>query len=597
MNVQVVYQSEDKEMKSRKYALITWFRILIFGLTILILLVIQPSMSKVKAGYVICGVFHIDGNNKLFLTSGTKPYLWQAITWNRDFQPIEVPTDPGIYVVGNMKGPSDYVDIAPIQTRFGTVTQAIVGEHPVWRYNANDALPDFTGTCGNFVVTATLSPTLTPPEIVLTDFTLADTLTSFSNFKTPVVLKPNTLWIQITNIGQSPFYPPGGSGQYVLQVILKQQGGKLEEYDYVSGQPLSLQPLGNFEAGESKTFFVSDLFFWTPADNAEIEVFFAPDESLGMQNSIHSKPVTVQENTDSFQRCVGTIAQVMIKVAKITHPELRAALTYTDLAIKTLQCGTDAKCVAKEDAKWLIGLALGSIKDAGDKDAGELLSLAADAIIAIFEGGPPPCIIVSDWLNAFLHEAIRNKYLVNAIITESPVYPLVTNEAGQQAGFLENGQIVEEIPGSKVVVLGEERYILYPGTDSTQLSIIGYADGKMNLYATFTQSPGQGKSIRFNDIDVTQGMMATLSSSNSQYMLEIDTNSDGNTDQSLPPNEILVVTESGVSQQPIEIPTSIAPTIDSNPPQQPGGICGSAFGLLALPVLAIWRQCKKKKHT
>jgi hypothetical protein len=257
-----------------------------------------------------------------------------------------------------------------------------------------------------------------------------------------------------------------------------------------------------------------------------------------------------------------------------------------------LKCGADSSCVAKENAKWLIGVALGPIGDAG-----QLLSLAADAIFAM--GEPPPCMILSDFINAYLHEALRNKYLVNAIITESPVYPLVANEAGQQAGFLENGQIVEEIPGSKVVVLGEERFILYPGNDASQLSVSGYAEGKMNLYTTFAQGTGLGTSIRYTDVDVTQGMMATLKLSNSQYTLEIDTNGDGIADKSLLPNEILAITENGEIQQPIETPTSIVPTsqvptiTSSNPSQQPGSICGGAFGLLALQILVIWKQCRR----
>ena len=62
---------------------------------------------------------------------------------------------------------------------------------------------------------------------------------------------------------------------------------------------------------------------------------------------------------------------------------------------------------------------------------------------------------------------------------------------------------------------------------------IGYATGKMNLYTTFIQVPGQGTSIPYNDVDVTQGMTATLRSSNSRYTLEVDTNNDGSADQVL----------------------------------------------------------------
>ena len=119
--------------------------------------------------------------------------------------------------------------------------------------------------------------------------------------------------------------------------------------------------------------------------------------------------------------------------------------------------GDEGDCVAKESAVWLFGLASGLIEG----DAGR----AADGLLVMDE--PPPCIIAPDWLNAYLYEAIRNRYNVNDVIVQSPVYPLVTNEVGQRVGFLVGGQMVEEIPGSRAVVLGEERFTLYPGNDET----------------------------------------------------------------------------------------------------------------------------------
>jgi len=453
-----------------------------------------------------------------------------------------------------------------------------------------------TSICGSppsFNPTPIPIPTLAPPDIKITNFTLADTLRDFSQFQEPVILKPNTLWIQITNTGQTPFNPPSDGGKYIVQVVLKRTGiGKVEEYDYASGQS-GLTPLGGLEPGESVVVHISDLFFFTSVDNAELEVFFSPDPSLGMKDSILFKPITIRDHPDTFLRCAGTMAQSVIKVAKVALPQYRAALSSTDLAVRIVKCNFNGGCVAKETAKWLFGLVIGSIQDVG-----QVLTIGADALWAMSENGPPPCIKLTDWLNAYLHEAIRNKLNVNGVAAESPVYPLVINEAGQRAGFLENGQIVEEIPGSKVVVIGEQKFILYPGNGSSQLSIAGYAEGKMNLYATYTQEPGQGISVRYHEVTITPGMKATLDSSDLHYMLKIDTNGDGSIDQTLPPNEVLTLTESGVSPlQPIGTPTAtLVPTIppaEKPLPQQPTGICGGVFGLLALPILLILIQHRK----
>ncbi len=435
--------------------------------------------------------------------------------------------------------------------------------------------------------------TVAPPHVEITNFTLADTLTDFPQFQESVILKPNTLWIQVTNTGQTPFNPLSDGGKYIVQVILKRTGiGKVEEYDYASGQS-GLTPLGGLEPGESVVVHISDLFFFTPVDNAELEVFFSPDPSLGMEGSILSKPITIRDHPDTFLRCAGTMAQSIIKVAKVALPQYRAALSSTDLAVRIVKCNFNGGCVAKETAKWLFGLVVGSIQDVG-----QVLTIGADALWAMSENGPPPCIKLTDWLNAYLHEAIRNKLNVNGVAAESPVYPLVINEAGQQAGFLENGQIVEEIPGSKVVAIGEQKFILYPGNGLSQLSIAGYAEGKMNLYATYTQEPGQGISVRYHEVTITPGMKATLDSSDLHYMLKIDTNGDGSVDQTLPPNEVLTLTESGVSPlQPIGTPTVTAvPTIppaEKPLPQQPKGICGGVLGLLALPILLILIQHRR----
>jgi hypothetical protein len=34
-------------------------------------------------------------------------------------------------------------------------------------------------------------------------------------------LKSNTLWLKVTNRGQTRFNPPSGGGQYVIQGVLK----------------------------------------------------------------------------------------------------------------------------------------------------------------------------------------------------------------------------------------------------------------------------------------------------------------------------------------------------------------------------------------
>ncbi len=395
-------------------------------------------------------------------------------------------------------------------------------------------------------------PALTPANMSLTNFTLADQLTSFSSLQMPTVLISSTLWVQVTNTGQSPFDPPSGGGQYTLQVILKQPGGKLEEYDFVTGHPSSLEPLGHLNPQESQTLFVTNLFFFTPVNNATLEIYLIPAPNLGMDNSILSKAINVQQHPDSFQACAATVVKAMVKVAGADCSD--PSMANINLGLVTMKCGDDSVCIDRENAKWVIGCVLSKIPTIGD-----VLSLMSDALSEMSDssGKPPACIIVSDWLNATLQEAIRKGYDVNGILTESPVYPLVTNEAGQRAGFLGSGQIVNEIPDSQVLTLGERRYILFPGNGTSRVDVLGYANGTMNLYATFAQGVSSGTSVKYSNVQIIQGMKGTLTSSDNQYLLGIDANGDSITDRSIHPDEIQSITENGATTQFAATPSSM----------------------------------------
>lgn len=60
----------------------------------------------------------------------------------------------------------------------------------------------------------------------------------------------------------------------------------------------------------------------------------------------------------------------------------------------------------------------------------------------------------------------------------------------------------------------------------------------MNLTAGFIQADGISAVIAHENVSVTQGMKAILNSTDSSYTLEIDTNGDGQVDQSRSPDII-----------------------------------------------------------
>ncbi|MFN8489879.1 MAG: Calx-beta domain-containing protein [Caldilineaceae bacterium] len=382
-------------------------------------------------------------------------------------------------------------------------------------------------------------------DVRITDFTLADQApANFPTTEQTHVLKQNTLWIRVTNNGQTAFNPTGGAGQYELQVVLKKRGEKLEQLEeqiYLPGEFLpGLQP------NESRNLRIGELFLFTQVQDGELEIFLKPDSSLNLPNSILTKTIRVDDHPDSYFRCAVTVAKPIIFVAKLYFPQFKVALEAADLANRILKCGVDGVCLAKQCSIWAIGLGTGYFKDARD-----VLKMLADVLVAM--GEPPPCIKVSDLVNAWLHEAFRSRLGINGIVTESPVYPLMTNKAGQRTGFLNNGQIVEEIPNSRAVQVGEKRIILYSGENDFEIQIAGYAAGTMNLFATFAQKDGSGVTFSYKDVQVTQIMKATVTSIDQHAMLKIDTNGDGTFDQSLPADEVEYVFPANNSYMPLVI--------------------------------------------
>ncbi len=190
---------------------------------------------------------------------------------------------------------------------------------------------------------------------------------------------------------------------------------------------------------------------------------------------------------------------------------------------------------------------------------GELfITLIPDSVLTPpFPQNPDPIKItierefdVIDCLNEYTLQILRliaqgvfdpAKWASQFVTTGSPVYPLVTNSQGQRAGFLANGEITEEIPGSHVVAIGEKRIVIYPGLDAVQVQVVGYAKGSMTLATGFVHSDGTGTLVTHENAPVSQGMLATLNSIDTTFMLAYDFEADGHIDVYREPDRIETV--------------------------------------------------------
>jgi hypothetical protein len=274
-----------------------------------------------------------------------------------------------------------------------------------------------------------------------------------------------------------------------------------------------------------------------PAENHEqvnLEILFQPEPDSDMQPSRVTKTMTLQDmpgTSGSFGQCVLNTTWLLgnrFIPAGDNNLEMMTASISTVAACPDADTGCVARTAATEFLKYLVGNLFTAIIDSV-----EILTQQEEQYKQLEHAG---CYNVSAWLHSLITGRNSNGDTINSVLTESPVYPLVTNEHGQRTGFLEDGEIVEEIPGSRAATIGERRLILYEGTDFVEIDVTGYATGKMNIHTVLAQETASSIIFSHKNVDVTQGMRATLTSTDSSYTLNIDYDADGVVDASVQPD-------------------------------------------------------------
>lgn len=107
--------------------------------------------------------------------------------------------------------------------------------------------------------------------------------------------------------------------------------------------------------------------------------------------------------------------------------------------------------------------------------------------------------------------------------------PLVTNAAGQRAGMLEDGSVVEEIPGSKAGTLGDRTHIFVPAGNLDNVTLQGVSDGTLTVDVVRTVGDGPGAYVdgaSFENLAVSPTWKANLDVSAGEPELNV-VSSDG----------------------------------------------------------------------
>jgi hypothetical protein len=546
---------------------------------------VSSPTSRAMDGLSWPGVFRRSGEYILFGGCGAGWDLWKGNAQDRNGKAIQVPGDDQVYIVGNIKVQElaeteedqkqvNYVAIEPIETDYGVIAWALVGDHPIWPANEEEttkcrrqekALNSTATPLPTVTATPTPMPTATPSpaDVRITAYTLSDQpqVSDFSVMQQPVILRANRLWVEVTNVGGLPFAAPSGGAGYTLQVILNKAGEKLQEYTYAPGQPSTLEPLPGLQPGASYVLRVDDLFFWAPVDDAQLYVLLKPEPDLNLRDSLVTRSASVQQNPDSACACVAAVAHAVLETMAARYGASAIDAAGLGAALEQDGCPYPEKMVG-DVARWLVeqaaNLAGGQL---GAEELGQVSSLALE-VASEAQSQALACLSIVEWTSAVAHALLGQGFPVNTVVgtsraAEWPGYPLVVNTAGQRAGLLEDGQVAQEIPGSRAVLLGDTCVILYPAGAPVEVQFAGHAAGAITLNTILAQDDGSAMSLSYRYVSVEAGTKASLDSEDREYKLEIDLHGDGQALESRLPDQVRKMTKEGtILAQPSRTPTA-----------------------------------------
>ena len=111
----------------------------------------------------------------------------------------------------------------------------------------------------------------------------------------------------------------------------------------------------------------------------------------------------------------------------------------------------------------------------------------------------------------------------------------VADGSGRRSGVLPGGQVVEEMPGSRVLALPEATYVFYPPAEVTS-EVKGTGAGAADIKLVTGSEPSSAEVVTFDPVDVTPQTVARISPGG-EPVLTIDSNSDGKVETEKAPKE------------------------------------------------------------
>ena len=503
------------------------------------------------------------GWGEIFIPYGSEnnPNEWMM------FHPlgVYVRSENDFYFLGDLVGYNQFVRLVLPESELAnpsylTVIEGyegyqIVAVSTIERYEIVDSCgPPPTPTPSSVptpVPTPTPLPTPASPMLEVIDFEVPSQASVYEEVRIKTVIE---------NKG-APLNQPywGYSGEVALE---DGNGNIVERHSFAKGDASFISPvIENGQVNFKKWLLTVKVRFGTAVSNGKVIVSIQPD---GQQSVLRGEGALTVNVGISGLTCTSVVVNKL--VGPFSSEAQQDLLNAISAELQAFGCKDgDFVCAAPPLVKGFVKVLGRAILDQIGKIIIGIWGLFDTDALQV-------CKDPVGWMWQFVREFNRQGVSISVSGSHSPVLILVTNSAGQRAGFVSEDEIVTELPNSQVVEWEGDKYVIYPADNNITISLRGTGNGTASLSLIDGQS---GREVSYSSISVSDGTNAQLDLSDQQFRLVVDNNGDGNIDEVHTPESVEVLTQ-------IETPTA-----SSLPVKQPTGICGGTLGLTVLPFLAL----------
>jgi PKD repeat protein len=380
-----------------------------------------------------------------------------------------------------------------------------------------------------------------PADLIVSNITFNPT--------TPEAFQNFSLTITVMNTGSGRYDP--GDGNYKVEVTLVSNLGNQWSLFFNSEDPSSISRLspGKLRTLDARSgtmeVTISNLVFPSSITNGAVEVHLIPkNNDTNLDNNRHTSTLNITGwpifgaiqciGTCSFAIDGGVLAGAKNGWIKtVTKEYITSEVIDNTKDVYICANNNDWQDCAKR--KWRSVLDLVPPEKVPDVVA-EIIKMVFGFVEDIIG-----CTLeVTRFLFEYVGSLSPRGVELNAVAGESPIYILVSNSKGQRLGFLDDGTPIQEIAGAQIIQHGSLKFLLYPGTDTAQVSVKGIGSGTFDLLFTLSKGSTATK-VEYLNVPTSSTMVGKVDANNEQYLMFIDQNGDGTIDSTRTPDDVTTI--------------------------------------------------------